>query len=106
MPLASWLEDEVGGSAVEHFIAEQCAYASLDDPAVLIFVVVAMKRCAQRSRRHRMLEDREAPFRIKLVEDVADTDRALEHRLAFGAPHRLSCRAAWPQDVFGHWNLH
>jgi hypothetical protein len=38
------LEDEVSRSAVEHFIAKQCAYASLDDPAVLIFVVVAMKR--------------------------------------------------------------
>jgi hypothetical protein len=45
MPLASWLENEVARSAVEHLIAKQSAYASLDDPAVLIFVVVAMKRC-------------------------------------------------------------
>ena len=44
MPLASWLENEVARSAVDHLIAKQRAYASLDDPAVLIFVVVAMKR--------------------------------------------------------------
>jgi hypothetical protein len=42
--LAAWLEHEVARSAVEHFIAKQSADASLDDPAVLIFVVVAMKR--------------------------------------------------------------
>jgi len=44
MPLASWLQDEITKSGVEHLIAKQSAYASLDDPAVLIFVVVAMKR--------------------------------------------------------------
>jgi hypothetical protein len=44
MPLASWLENEVTGPAVEHFIAKQSAYASLDDPAGLIFLVMAMKR--------------------------------------------------------------
>jgi hypothetical protein len=44
MPLAPWLEDEVARSAVDHLIAEQGADAPIDDPAVLIFVVVTMKR--------------------------------------------------------------
>src|SRR6516164_6546139 len=50
-----------------------------------------------------MLEDGEAPFRLNLIDDVADTDRPKEHRLAFGAADRLSWRAAWPQDVVCHW---
>jgi hypothetical protein len=46
-----------------------------------------------------MLEDREAPFRLNLIDDVPDTNRPIEHGLAFGAADRLSWRAAWPQDV-------
>jgi len=52
-----------------------------------------------------MLEDGEAPFRLNLIDDVADTDRPIEHGLAFGAADRLSWRAAWPQDVVCHCNL-
>jgi hypothetical protein len=49
-----------------------------------------------------MLEDGEAPFRLNLIDDVADTDGPIEHGLAFGAANRLSWRAAWPQDVVCH----
>jgi hypothetical protein len=52
-----------------------------------------------------MLEDGEAPFRLNLIDDVADTNRPIEHGLAFGAADRLSWRAAWPQDVVCHCNL-
>jgi hypothetical protein len=52
-----------------------------------------------------MLEDGEAPFRLNLIDDVADTDRPIEHGLAFGAADRLSWRAAWPQDVVCHCKL-
>src|ERR1700742_851968 len=52
-----------------------------------------------------MLEGGEAPVRLKLIDDVADTDRPKEHGLAFGAADRLSWRAAWPQVVVCHCNL-
>src|ERR1700734_327156 len=52
-----------------------------------------------------MLEGGEAPVGLKLIDDVADTDRPEEHGLAFGAADRLSWRAAWPQVVVCHCNL-
>jgi hypothetical protein len=52
-----------------------------------------------------MLEDGESPFPLKLVDDVAHTDRPYEHGFAFGAADRLSGRTAWPQDVGCHTNL-
>src|ERR1700722_4406646 len=52
-----------------------------------------------------MLEGSEAPVGLKLIDDVADTDRPEEHGLAFGAADRLSWRAAWPQVVVCHCNL-
>src|SRR5690242_14879635 len=51
-----------------------------------------------------MLEDREAPFRLNLIDDVADTHRPKEHGLALGAADRLGWRAARPQDVVCHYN--
>lgn len=46
-----------------------------------------------------MLEDREASLRVDPIDDVANTDRPEEHRLALGAAEGLGRRAAWPQDV-------
>src|ERR1700733_9985164 len=52
-----------------------------------------------------MLEGGEAPVRLKLIDDVADTDRPKEHGLAFGAADKLGWRAAGPQDVVCHCKL-
>jgi hypothetical protein len=52
--------------------------------------------------RNPRVEDGETPFRLNLVDDVADTDRPVEHEFAFGAADRFSWRAAWPQDAVCH----
>jgi hypothetical protein len=57
-------EGELAGVGVDHLVAEQRSHAALEHEAVLVDAVVAVQRRAQRARRDRVLDQREAAARL------------------------------------------
>ena len=61
VPLVARLEDEVPRPGLDHVVAEQRTHPPLEDEAVLVLARVAVHRRRERARRHRVLDEREAP---------------------------------------------
>src|SRR5215211_9041922 len=60
VPLVARLERELTGLGVDHFVAKLGSHPALEHEAVLVDAVVAVQRRAQRARRNRVLDKREA----------------------------------------------
>ena len=60
VPLIARLERELTCVGVDHLIAQQRSHPALEHEAVLVDAVVAVQRRAQRARRDRVLDQREA----------------------------------------------
>ena len=60
MPLVAGLEDQVARPGLDDVIAQQRAYAPLEDEAVVVLARVQVQRRGERPRRHRVLDEREA----------------------------------------------
>src|SRR6266536_1401701 len=86
VPLAAGLEDEVAGAGLEHVIAEERSHAAFEHVAVLVFAEVAVERRCECVRRHRVLDEREAPAGRIAVDHEADSNAAEESGLAVCGP--------------------
>src|SRR5581483_9655089 len=94
MPLAARLMHKVSWTGLDVLVAKQSTHAPLDDKAVFVLVAVAMKRRRQRSRGHRVLDERETLIRLAAVHDEANSDTSKKPCDTVGCTDDLRCRDA------------
>jgi hypothetical protein len=82
VPLVAWLEDQVARRSDDDVVAEQSADAAFEHVAVLVLTEMTVQRSSERTRRHRMLDQREAAARLVGVDHEPDADAAEESGLA------------------------
>ena len=83
VPLATRLVDQVTGTGLKHVIAEERSHAAFDYEAVLVFAQMTVQRRRECMRRHRVLDEREAPAGRLTVDHEAHADAAEEPGLSF-----------------------
>ena len=91
VPLVARLVDEVAGAGLDHVVAQQGAHPALEHEAVLVLAVVAVKRCRERPRGHRVLDEREALVGLRAVDHEPHADAAQESRLPVLRADDLRC---------------
>jgi len=111
VPLIARLERELAGLDIDHLIAEQRSHPSFEHEAVLVDAVMAVQRRAQRSRRDRMLDQREAAAGLLAPNQKAAVTAAELGVVAVAganlagalapqrAPHSVAVMASAPGDL-------
>src|SRR5581483_1642533 len=101
VPLVTRLVHEVARPGLDDVVAEERSHAPLQHVAVLVLARVQMERRGQRTRRHRMLDEREAVTGLRAVDEEPDADAAEEAFLCIPGTHDLdACRSVHPPLLF------